>query len=272
VSKNASVYASSNSYYPYQVTTSGSTGETVTQTTRRTADFTVSASGTLTGITKALKYMNDNHLNDYVIESYSQLNGNATGGYINEYGLYTIAGKDMAMPTTLYRLKNGSSISNYTPLSLSISSNTATLNKDSRYEQEASYNNFNAQGNPGRLVDKSGESSLLWGYDGKYMVARLDHIDYNALQTYLSNNPSVQQTLDNPATAAALLNAIQQLRTAFPQAMISGYAYLPGIGISTISDANNQISTYEYDNLGRLLRIKDANGNLIRTNEYQYQN
>jgi len=121
-------------------------------------------------------------------------------------------------------------------------------------------------------VDKSGESSLLWGYDGRYMVARLDHIDYNALQTYLSNNPSVQQTLDNPATAAALLTAIQQLRTAFPDALISGYTYLPGIGISSISDANNQVSTYEYDNLGRLLRIKDANGNLIKTYDYQYQN
>ncbi|WON93777.1 RHS repeat domain-containing protein [Sphingobacterium sp. UGAL515B_05] len=269
--KQTYLYGTS-SYYPYQITTSGSNEETVTQTTRRAADFTVSASGTLTGVTQVLKYMKDNHLNDYVIESYSQVNGNATGGYINEYGLYTVGGNDLVMPTTLYRLKNGSSISNYTPLSLSISSNTATLIKDSRYEQEAAYSNFNAQGNPGRLVDKSGESSLLWGYDGKYMVARLDHIDYNALQTYLSNNPSIQQTLDNPATATALLTAVQQLRTAFPQAMISGYTYLPGIGVSSISDANNQVSTYEYDNLGRLLRIKDANGNLIRTNEYQYQN
>jgi len=261
-----------NSYYPYQVTTSGSTSETVTQTTRRATDFAISASGTLTGVTQALKYMKDNHLNDYVIESYSQVNGNTVGAYINEYGLYTVAGKELAMPVNLYRLKNGSSMSNYTPLSLSISSNTATLAKDSRYEQEAAYSNFNAGGNPGRLVDKSGESSLLWGYDGRYMVARLDHIDYNALQTYLSNNPSVQQTLDNPATAAALLTAIQQLRTAFPDALISGYTYVPGIGISSVSDANNQVSTYEYDNLGRLLRIKDANGNLIKTYDYQYQN
>ncbi|MCY1560760.1 hypothetical protein D9M68_979340 [compost metagenome] len=91
------------------------------------------------------------------------------------------------------------------------------------------------------------------------------------MQAYLNNSPVIQQTFDNPSSATALLAAVQQLRAAFPDAMVSGYSYLPNVGINSISDANNQMNYYEYDGLGRLLNIKDANNNLLKTYEYKYQ-
>ncbi|MNU20697.1 hypothetical protein D3C71_89460 [compost metagenome] len=137
---------------------------------------------------------------------------------------------------------------------------------------EITYDAYDNTGNLLRYTKRGGEKgAILWGYNGRYMVARLDHIDHTALQAYLNNSPVIQQTFDNPSSATALLAAVQQLRAAFPDAMVSGYSYLPNVGINSISDANNQMNYYEYDGLGRLLNIKDANNNLLKTYEYKYQ-
>ncbi len=137
---------------------------------------------------------------------------------------------------------------------------------------EITYDAYDNTGNLLRYTKRGGEKgAILWGYNGRYMVARLDHIDQAALQNYLNNNPGLQQTFDNPSSATILLAAVQQLRTAFPDAMVSGYSYIPNIGINSMSDANNQVSYYQYDGLGRLVNIKDNNNNLIKTYDYKYQ-
>lgn len=137
---------------------------------------------------------------------------------------------------------------------------------------EITYDAYDNSGNLLRYTKRGSEKgAMLWGYNGRYMVTRLDHIDHAALQTYLNNNPGIQQTFDNPSSATALLAAVQQLRTAFPDAMVSGFSYIPNVGIYSVSDANNQVSYYQYDGLGRLLYIKDNNNNLIKSYEYKYQ-
>ncbi len=49
------------------------------------------------------------------------------------------------------------------------------------------------------------------------------------------------------------------------------YTYDPLIEINSKSDINNRIIYYEYDNYGRLLRIRDADKNIIKQFDYQYQ-
>ncbi len=65
--------------------------------------------------------------------------------------------------------------------------------------------------------------------------------------------------------------AIDELRFYPSTAQMKTYTYRPLIGISSINDANNRISFYEYDAYGRLNLIKDINGNVIKTMTYQYQ-
>jgi YD repeat-containing protein len=48
------------------------------------------------------------------------------------------------------------------------------------------------------------------------------------------------------------------------------YTYLPGIGISSMADANLRTTSYEYDGHNRLKRIKDHDGNILEEYSYNY--
>lgn len=49
------------------------------------------------------------------------------------------------------------------------------------------------------------------------------------------------------------------------------YTMKPGIGISSITDANNVITYYEYDTVGRLKIIKNDKGEIVKMSSYYYQ-
>jgi YD repeat-containing protein len=53
-------------------------------------------------------------------------------------------------------------------------------------------------------------------------------------------------------------------------AQMSTYTYEPSIGITSQTDTNGQTLYYEYDDLGRLERIKDSQGRVIQNTVYHY--
>lgn len=50
------------------------------------------------------------------------------------------------------------------------------------------------------------------------------------------------------------------------------YTYDPMIGMTSQCNINNKITYYEYDGLGRLLEVRDQDGNIVKRNCYVYQN
>jgi YD repeat-containing protein len=52
---------------------------------------------------------------------------------------------------------------------------------------------------------------------------------------------------------------------------MNSYTYKPAIGITSETGPNGKTNIYEYDTLGRLLDIKDQDGNIIKTFEYHYK-
>lgn len=54
-------------------------------------------------------------------------------------------------------------------------------------------------------------------------------------------------------------------------AQMTTYTYQPAAGITSQCDANNRISYYEYDGLQRLKLIRDQEGNVVKTFEYNYK-
>lgn len=54
-------------------------------------------------------------------------------------------------------------------------------------------------------------------------------------------------------------------------AQMTTYTHRPGIGLTSLSDANSHPIFYEYDALNRLSVMRDKNGNIIKLHEYKYQ-
>ncbi len=65
--------------------------------------------------------------------------------------------------------------------------------------------------------------------------------------------------------------SIDELRLYPSTAQMSTYTYTPLLGMTSACDADNRITYYFYDNLGRLKWIKDQDLNIIKTIQYHYQ-
>ena len=64
---------------------------------------------------------------------------------------------------------------------------------------------------------------------------------------------------------------IDELRLYPVNAQMSTYTYIPLVGIASKCDIKNDITYYNYDNVGRLSFIQDQNRNIVKQMNYHYQ-
>jgi|GEM_PF-1138611 len=65
---------------------------------------------------------------------------------------------------------------------------------------------------------------------------------------------------------------IDELRLMPYGSEMSTYTYIPLVGISAKCDAKNEITYFSYDGVGRLMNIKDLDGNIVKAYTYNYSN
>ncbi|SEP32775.1 YD repeat-containing protein [Flavobacterium sp. CF108] len=109
--------------------------------------------------------------------------------------------------------------------------------------------------------------SIIWGYNKSQPIAKIENAAYSQVSSYAAN----LQNLSNTGTEADLISALNTLRTALPNAMVTTYTYLPLVGVSTITDPKGYTTTYTYDSAGRLEFVKDNAGNILSENQYNYK-
>lgn len=117
---------------------------------------------------------------------------------------------------------------------------------------------------------------LVWGYGNTKPVAKIENASYaNFTGTQNDIILAVQHTSDNDIDDTSeefLRQTSQNLRDAFPSANVSTFTYDPLIGFTSMTDARGYTMYYQYDEFNRLKAVKDADKNLISTNEYNYKN
>jgi YD repeat-containing protein len=116
--------------------------------------------------------------------------------------------------------------------------------------------------------DRSGiTTSILWGYNGQYPVAKIigksymDVINQSGINTTTLNGVTL--------TDAQMRTELAKLRQ-LTNCLVTTYTYAPLVGITSQSDANNRTTYYEYDGFNRLQHIRDDDNNILKKYCYNY--
>lgn len=160
------------------------------------------------------------------------------------------------------RLEIPTQISNYSPASIV----SGSIQSDSRYKTMLNFPVYESNGNINEVQKENDEKDVyLWGYKGAYPVAKIAGSTYSAASALIT-----QSVLDNPANDYELRNHLNVLRTGLSQAFVSTYTYIPGVGVTSETDARGVTTYYAYDNLGRLSIVKDRDGKILKKICYNY--
>jgi YD repeat-containing protein len=132
-------------------------------------------------------------------------------------------------------------------------------------ERKVTSDFYDATGNLTQYTPEGGAPvTILWGYNKTQPIAKIE----NTTTVQFKNALGVS---DLNAVNESNLSAINALRQGLPNAMVTTYTHIPLVGVSSITDSKGQTVFYNYDGLGRLNNVKDAQGNILSENEYHYK-
>lgn len=124
---------------------------------------------------------------------------------------------------------------------------------------------------------KNNRTIIVWGYNNSQPIAKIEGTQLATLPaaTLLDLQTKSNNDIDNCTTPQCkeeiLRQALNDLRSTYPESLITTYTYDPLLGITSMTDPKGLKLTYEYDSFGRLLRVKDHLGNIVSENEYNYK-
>ena len=112
------------------------------------------------------------------------------------------------------------------------------------------------------------ETVILWGYSGRLPVAVIRNATLEQVQTAYGDRPSAMEGAAlSPVPPQVYLDKVAGLRAALPQAHITTYTHIPGVGVESITDPAGLVTSFEYD-AGKLACVRDNEGHKIE--EYEY--
>lgn len=135
-------------------------------------------------------------------------------------------------------------------------------------EKKVTYDKYDSKANIQQYTLANGTPiTILWGYKQTLPIAKIENANYASIASALGITTAVLDTYNESQLAS-----INTLRSLLPNAMVSTFTHIPLIGVSTITDPKNDKTTYTYDAFGRLIHVKDKEGNILSENKYQYKN
>lgn len=140
-----------------------------------------------------------------------------------------------------------------------------TAKGDNPRTDRIEFKEYDVDGNILQVARADGmDITYIYGYEKTLPVAKIENATYAQVEAL-----SLFGTGFN--LSGGLTTAQEnQLRSQLTNAMITTYTYDPLIGVTSMTDPRGYTVYYEYDDLHRLVRVKDEGGNIMRENEYHY--
>lgn len=128
---------------------------------------------------------------------------------------------------------------------------------------------YDVNGCPASMT-RTGEpvTCYLWSYNGLYPVAEIKNASYPAVVSAMGGASVVNAMAVAAEPTASDQNRLEGLRAALPGALVTLYTYLPFTGLTSVTDPSGRKQMYGYDSCGRLLSVKDEDGNIVEQYEY----
>jgi YD repeat-containing protein len=135
------------------------------------------------------------------------------------------------------------------------------------------YDSFEEGDGNNSAIAKTGHYSYSGAY--AHTLSGLDNGSYTL--SYWQNNGSGWVLVTNPETVSGgsytitLSGQIDDVRFYPAAAQMTTYTYDPLVGMTSSTDAKNEVTYYEYDPFQRLMNVKDKDGNIVKHMFYHYQ-
>lgn len=136
-------------------------------------------------------------------------------------------------------------------------------------EERIVYQKYDGKGNlQGVVQDGIVKTVYLWGYNSLHPVAKIEGATYDEVQSWLTLETI--NDLEVNVTPEAALSSIRN-KLADKNVLTTTYIYKPLVGMTSVTTPNGETTTYEYDNSGRLIKVKDHNGKTVEQYDYNYK-
>ncbi|GAB0157505.1 hypothetical protein CHRYSEOSP005_27830 [Chryseobacterium sp. Alg-005] len=123
-------------------------------------------------------------------------------------------------------------------------------------------------------------TTIIWGYNKTMPIAKIDGAKLSDLPQNLIDaivNASNDDANATPANAQAkedaLLAQLESFKTnsALSGFSVTAYTYNPLVGVTNVLPPNGIREIYLYDSFGRLEKVKDVNGKVLKEYQYNYK-
>jgi YD repeat-containing protein len=257
-------YANNDYLYPATLTTVNSDGTTTINHYKYPKDYNVGSSPTNT-VAQGIKLLQDRNVVAPTIEEYTEVQP----ANIVTSGKFTTFKTDLPLPADIYELKAILSPGSFNPATISSSAHS----KSSSYYAKNTINLYDSYGNIRQLTDQvTGITSvLLHSYNGEFPICLIRNATFSSVAAVLGGETAINNFAAGYPAEAGVNSFLSTIRTALPTAFITTYIHDPFFGMTSQTDENGRITSYEYDAYGRLQLIKDKDGFVLKTFEYKYK-
>ncbi|GGH04561.1 hypothetical protein GCM10011418_00300 [Sphingobacterium alkalisoli] len=200
-----------------------------------------------------------------VVEQITYDNTNKViGAQFTNFGLYN----NLIRPSEFYNLETTVPLTNYTATTLG---SNGIGQMDPNYKLRLKDFKYDVYGNLIESTEKGLTTCYIYGYYGKYLLAKVENASYAQVLQAIGGQTVVNSLDLHTTSTTTVQTALNLLRATLTNAHITTYTYKPLVGVESIKDSKGLVEHYIYDEFNRLQVVKDNEQNILKTYKYNYE-